>query len=198
MVMMVAGIVYVAAAVSALVAPPLEAPPALEEFPDTRFRERAVAEYDDGVLQVVASYAHAQARHDSRWLYLQIGFGATESISIRSDDVVLVRPDGVEVPVASVRDHRRDIGRVRQLQNEVRNWYHAVGDYIRQPVGYRFFFAVHPGGGVPDRIVRIGRLRHAWGDLYFVSPDGTWEAGVYSLVVRDGDDVIARLPVVLE
>lgn len=198
MVMMIAGIVYAAAAVSALVAPPLDPPPALEEFSDTRFRERAVAEYDDGVLQVVASYAHAQARHDSRWLYLQIGFGATESISIRSDDIVLIRPDGVEVPVASPRDHRRDIGGVRQLQNEARNWHHAVVDYIRQPVGFRFFFGVHPRGGVPDRIARLGRQRHAWGDLYFVSPDGMWEAGVYSLVVRRGDDVIARLPVVLE
>ena len=172
--------------------------PVREEFPDTRFRERAVAEYDDGALQVVAAYAHAQIRHESRWLFLQIGFGATESMSIEPDDIALVRPDGVEVGVASPRDHRRDIGEVRRLQNEVNNWHHAVVDYIRQPAGFRFFFSIHPGGGVPDRIARIGRQRHAWGDLYFVSPEGTWEAGVHALVVRDGDDVIARLPVVLE
>lgn len=195
---LIAGIVYAAAAISSLVAPPPEPPPPLEGFNDTRFRERAVTEYDDGALQVVASYAHAQGRHDSRWLYLQIGLGASESISIRPDDIGLIRPDGVEVPVASPRDYRRDIGGVRQLQNEANNFHHAVIDYIRQPVGFRFFFGRHPGGGIPDRIARIGRQRHAWGDLYFVSPDGMWEAGVYSLVVRREDDVIARLPVVLE
>ena len=197
---MVGSIIRVAVVLSACAGsvPAQSLQPAREEFPDTRFRERTVAEYDDGVLQVVASYAHAQVRHESRWLYLQIGFGATQSISIEPGDVVLVRPDGVEVPVASPRDHRRDIGGVRQLQNDANNFHHAVIDYIRQPAGFRFFFAVHPRGGVPDRIVRIGRQRHAWGDLYFVSPDGTWEAGVHALVVRDGDDVIARLPVVLE
>ena len=182
----------------AFAGPALGQPPALEEFPDTRFREAAVAEYDDGVLQVVASYAHAQVRHESRWLFLQIGFGATESMSIGPGDIVLVRPDGVEVPVASPGDHRRDIGGVRRLRNEVNNFHHAVVDYIRQPAGLWFFFSVHPGGGVPDRIVRFGRQRHARGDLYFVSPDGTWAAGVHALVVRDGDEVVARLPVVLE
>ena len=195
MVRSIIGAVFV---VLAGVAPALGQPPALEEFPDTRFRERAVAEYDDGGLQVVAAYAHAQVRHEARWLFVQVGFGAAESTSIRSDDVVLVRPDGVEVPVASARDHRRDIGGVRQLRNEVNNFHHRVVDYIRQPAGFRFFFGTHPGGGVPDRIARIGRQRHAWGDLYFVAPDGTWDAGVYALVVRDGDGVVARLPVVLE
>ena len=188
----------VAGVALACAAPALGQPPALEDFPGTRFRERAVAEYDDGALQVVAAYAHAQARHESRWLFIQVGFGAAESMSVRFDDVVLVRPDGVEVPVASPRDHRRDVGGVRQLRNEVNNFHHRVVDYIRQPAGFRFFFGMHPGGGVPDRIARIGRQRHAWGDLYFVSPDGTWADGVHALVVRDGDDVIARLPVVLE
>ena len=178
--------------------PALAQPPALEEFPDTRFREDAVAEYDDGVLQVVAAYAHARVRHESRWLFIQVGFGATESISIRPGDLALVRPDGVEVPVASPRDHRRDIGGVRRLRNEVNNYHHWVRDYIRQPAGFRFFFGMHPGGGVPDRIARLGRQRHAWGDLYFFSPDGSWASGVHALVVRDGDEVIARLPVVLE
>ncbi len=195
---MVRSIICNAVVVLACVVPALGQPPTLEEFPDTRFRERAVAEYDDGALQVVAAYAHAQVRHEARWLFVQVGFGAAESMSVRPDDVVLVRPDGVEVPVASARDHRRDIGGVRQLQNEVNNFHHRVVDYIRQPAGFRFFFGVHPGGGIPDRIVRIGRQRHAWGDLYFVSPDGAWAAGVYALVVRDGDAVIARLPVVLE
>ena len=195
---MLGSIIRSAGVVLACAAPALGQPPTLEEFPGTRFRERAVTEYDDGALQVVAAYAHAQARHESRWLFVQVGFGATESMSIRSDDVVLVRPDGVEVPVASPGDHRRDIGGVRQLQNEVNNFHHRVVDYMRQPAGFRFFFGMHPGGGVPDRIARIGRQRHAWGDLYFVSPDAGWAAGVHALVVRDGDDVVARLPVVLE
>ena len=195
---MVRSIIGGAVVVLAGVAPAPGQPPALEEFPGTRFRERAVAEYDDGGLQVVAAYAHAQVRRESRWLFVQVGFGAAESMSVRPDDIVLVRPDGVEVAVASVRDHRRDIGGVRQLQNEVNNFHHRVVDYIRQPAGFRFFFGMHPRGGVPDRIARIGRQRHAWGDLYFVSPDGAWDAGVYALVVRDGDDAIARLPVVLE
>ena len=195
MVRSIVGAVVVLLAGAALA---LGQPPALEEFPDTRFRERAVAEYDDGGLQVIAAYAHAQVRHESRWLFVQVGFGTTESRSVRPGDVVLVRPDGVEVAVASARDHRRDIGGVRQLRNEANNFHHRVVDYIRQPVGFRFFFGMHPGGGVPDRIARIGRQRHAWGDLYFVSPDGAWTAGVYALVVRAGDDVIARVPVVLE
>ena len=191
-------IIRTAVVALACAAPALGQPPALEEFPDTRFREAAVTEYDDGALQVVAAYAHAQVRHESRWLFIQVGFGTMESMSVRPDDIALVRPDGVEVPVAAVRDHRRDIGGVRQLQNEVNNFHHRVVDYIRQPAGFRFFFGMHPGGGVPDRIARIGRQRHAWGDLYFVAPDGTWAAGTHALVVRDGDDVIARLPVVLE
>ena len=38
----------------------------------------------------------------------------------------------------------------------------------------------------------------AWGDLYFASPTGAWEAGTYSLVVEGDGKVLAMLPIELD
>ena len=207
------------AAIAALaVGAPAPAQPfrlSLEDFPDTRFPDTGLGEpylvvYDDGDFLASASYRYSQRNHDSAWLVAHLVLGSPERITIRREDIVLVRPDGLEVPPATQRERRRDLEGVRRLLNERTNWPETVRFALprdRFSLGYRFEFGVdesvrrlNPLGGpdlgrIPDRVVRIEARGAISGNVFFVSPDGSWEADVHALVVTIVDDRIIKLPV---
>ena len=169
-----------------------------DDFPNSRFRDRGIVEYIDDVLHVVAAYPYSHRNHASQWLLIRVGLGATETMVIHQEDIVLVRPDGVEIPVGSTRQRTRDIEGVTQLLNEARHWYHPVYEFYPRIDRYIFHFSADPDGGIPDRFVTIGSWQYAQGDLLFASPDGVWENGVYALVVSGRHGLAAELPIVLE
>lgn len=169
-------------------------------FPEARFGDSHVVLYDDGVLLASAAYRYSQRHHDSRWVVVRLALASSERMSIPREDFVIVRPDGVEIPAASRRDGRRDVEGVRLLMNERRNWRDNIVRFPRRRAGgvYPFEFGVASSAGVATRVVQIDLRTSAVGDVFFVSPDGRWEAGVYALVVTGNDDHAAKLPIILE
>ena len=163
-------------------------------FPDARFGAPYVALYDDGVLLASISYRYSQRHHDSPWLVVRLQLGGSETAwnrEIRQEDIVLVRPDGIEVPPATQRERRRDVGRVRMLLNERANWPETLRfDFPGSRTFARGSYWLEPALRFPDRGA-------AGNDVFFLSPDGSWEEGVHALVVTVGEDRAAKLPIIL-
>jgi len=172
----------------------------LDDFPDTRlpnarFGMPYVVLYDDGVLMASASYRYSQRHHDSPWLVVRLRVAGSETAwnqEIRREDIVLVRPDGVEVPPATQREQRRDVEGVQLLLNERANWPETVTFKFPR----RRVFA--KGGYWLEPALRFKVRGAAGNDIFFVSPDGSWQEGVHALVVSVGEDRVAKLPIILE
>lgn len=185
----------------------------LEDFPDTGFPDTGHGEpylvmYDDGDFLASASYRYSQRHHDSPWLVVTLRIARSErvwrNLELRREDIRLIRPDGIEVPPATQRERRGDREGLQRLLNERANWPETVrfdfpGDRTRggyyflqrdlrfDEPGVRF---VDPGRRFQTRVAARGG-----NDVFFVSPDGSWVAGVHALVVTIDDDRIIKLPV---
>ena len=225
---LVRGILLATIATLAFGAPALAQPfrLSLEDFPNTGFPDAGLGEpylvmYDDGDFLASASYRYSQRHHDSPWLVVTLRIARSErgwgNQELRREDIVLIRPDGLEVPPATQRERRRDVDGMRRLLNERANWPETLrfdfpGDRTRG--GYYFLRpALRLGDravGFDDRLARPFEDRDALGfddrgatrntgstgnNVFFVSPDGSWETGVHALDVTVDDDRIIRLPV---
>ena len=170
-------------------------------YPDARFGEPHLVVYDDGVVLASASYRYSQRRHDSPWLVLTLSLAAAEALTLRREDIVLVRPDGVEVPPATGRERARDVEGVRRLLDERTDWPETLSfAFPRSRIDrgfHRFEFGVTRPDRVPDRVIRAEARGGVRGDVFFVSPDGSWRAGVHALMVAVGEARVVRLPILL-
>ena len=116
------------------------------------------------------------------------------ALTIARNDISIVRPDGVELPLTSQREYRR----VRAELLPMRLALHMHPDTIRDhfPGGacgshnFRFFVDSGIRQTVVDTSPVKGCLRD---DLFFASPTGTWNSGTYALVL--GGDTNVRLPI---
>ena len=173
-----------------------------ELFPNTNDLGRAVIEYADDAIQVVAAYNYSQQHHDSRWLLIEIGVATKDVMRITTGDITLVTPNDRSVAVASQRVFFQDIQRTRLLvQNAVttRHLDTRIGGYFRGRWSERFqWFVVTPFEGIVTDFFDVDVHRTAWGDLYFASPTGAWAEGTYSLVVQGADESRAVLPIDLD
>ena len=170
-------------------------------FPDARFGEPYLVVYDDGVVLASAAYRYSQRHHDSSWMVVTLGLAAVEALTIRREDIALVRPDGIAVAPATGRERDRDVEGVRRLLAERANWPDSLSfAFPRSRIDrgfHRFEFGVDGSDRIPDRILRIEARGGVRGDVFFVSPDGRWPAGVHALVVTVDADRTVRLPVLL-
>ncbi len=171
-------------------------------FPDARFGEPYLVVYDGGDLLASASYRYSQRHHDSPWLVVTLGLAATEALTIRREDILMVRPDGIAVPPATERERDRDVEGVRRLLAERASWPDSLSfAFPRSRIDrgfYRFDFGVGESDTIPDRMLRIEARGGVRGDVFFVSPDGRWPSGVHALAVTVDHDRIVRLPVLLQ
>ena len=192
--------------VCALLVVPASAPAqtSRELFPNTNDLGRAVVEYEDDTIQVVAAYNYSQQNHDSRWLLIEIGVTTTDVARIKNGDITLVMPDGrsVAVAVASQRAFSQDVQRTRLLVQNARLTRHLAGrtsGYFLGRRSERFqWFVVTPFEGIVTDFFDVDVHRTACGDLYFASLTGSWEEGTYSLVVQGADETRAVLPIDLD
>ena len=184
------------------VAAPLRAQTPRELFPNTNDLGRAVIEYEDDAIQVVAAYNYSQRNHDSRWLLIELGVATREVMRITNRDITLVTPDGRVVAVPSQRAFAQDILRTRRLvQNAVttRHLGSRVRGYFGGRRSERFqWFVVTLFDGIVSEFFDVDINRPAWGDLYFASPTGAWAGGTYSLVVQGAGETRAVLPIDLD
>ena len=170
-------------------------------FPDARSGEPYLVVYDDGVVLASAAYRYSQRRHDSPWLVVGLDLAATETLSIRREDIALVRPDGLTARPATESERRRDLEGVRRLVDERADWPDTLSfAFPRSRIdrGFRRFdFGVEESDRTPDRVLRVEARGGIRGDVFFASPDGRWPSGVHALVVTVDADRIVRLPVLL-
>ena len=170
-------------------------------FPDARFGEPHLVVYDDGVVLASAEYRYSQRHHDSSWLVVTLGLAASEALTIRREDIALVRPDGITAAPATGRERDRDTEGVRRLLGGRANWPNSMSfAFPRSRIDrgfHRFEFGVDGSDRIPDRVLRIEARGGVRGDVFFVSPDGNWPAGVHALVVTIDANRTVRLPVLL-
>ena len=171
-------------------------------FPDARSGEPHLVIYDDGVLLASAAYRYSQRHHDSSWLVVTLSLAASDPLSIRREAIALVRPDGVAVPPATGHEGRHDMDAVRRLLDERAYWPDTLSfAFPRTRIDrgfHRFDFGVDPSDRIPDRVLRTEARGGIRGDVFFVSPDGSWPSGVHALVVTVDDERTVTLPVLLQ
>ena len=162
-----------------------------ELFPNTTDQGRAAIEFDDDQLHVVAAYYHSQRHHDSRWLLIEMAVSARQGTRISRETITLITPDGRPVRVASQSAFARDIPRVRSLLLRAETTRHGITGYFRKLRLRNFRLFTLPFQGVAYDVFDVDSWQIAWGDLFFASPTGAWEAGTYSLVV-EGTGTLGR------
>ena len=162
--------------------------------------ERNVVEYRSDRLHIVAAHYYSWGDHDPKWLLIDVGIQVRSGgpLTVERRDFSIVRPDAAEVPLTSQRDYRRARAELLPLHLQL----HTLAvDPVRSyfPGGncpdHRFRFFVD--SGIRQSVVYANRVGPCVrGDLFFVSPTGTWESGTYILVIGGGTDV--RLPMEIE
>ena|SRR5688500_7328214 len=185
----------VCCAVLAMAAPHLTAQ---EVSSSVKKRGKAVVEYRDKDIKVVAAYNYSQRNHDSRWLYIQAGLTTHDETIFKREAIALRTPDGRTIPLATQREVGEDTKRIEQLLQNATTVSHDIPSYF--PQTYRTedmqLFRLPFGRVVHDEFI-VDRDRLAIGPLFFESPTGAWENGTYALVVRHGKGSV-ELPITLE
>lgn len=166
-----------------------------KEFDHVRTLGRALSEYRDQRIQVVAAYYYSQVNHDNPWLLIEIGAMGEDSLEIERGDIELVTPGGRVVPLASQVRWRSDVRRNRLLLQQTEPLRHPVNTYFMPATGqHRFAFFTLTGTVQNVAIIRPKELLLS--DLLFESPTRLWDDGTHALVVRhEGGEAV--LPIEL-
>jgi hypothetical protein len=159
---------------------------------------RAVVEFNDAAIQMVASYAYSQRNHDSRWLMFEVGLSTAKDSTIQRTAIALRSPNGGEVPLATQGQVNEDINGVKRLLQDSSAVRHDVPSYFtqRDRVEHMRLFTLPFGPVVFDSFV-VDRDRVAVGLFLFESPSGAWDKGTYALILRHAEGA-AELPIRLE
>jgi hypothetical protein len=169
------------------------------DSPNVKKLGRTVSRYRDDVLQVVIGYKHAHHHLDSRWILLETCLSATGSqpVEIYREDVTLFGPDGTRMPLPGQKKMAQGIPDLSRMLLQARVGRDPLGGYF--PGCYREerlgFFTV-PGEGIVFDQVTVDRETLAWGHLFFESPTGRFEPGIYTLVMQNKVAHV-RLPLAL-
>ena len=169
------------------------------DSPNVKKLGRTVSRYRDDVLQIVIGYKHAHYHLDSSWILLETCISATGSqpVEIYREDVALFGPDGTRMPMPSQKKMAQGIPDLSRMLLQARATRDPLGGYF--PGCYREerlgFFAV-PGEGIVFDQVTVDRETLAWGHLFFESPKGRFEPGIYTLVMENKVAHV-RLPLAL-
>ena len=166
-------------------------------FPNTKRQGRAAVEYRDAEIHVVAAYTYSQQNHDSRWLLIETAISTTQNMTIDRQDIRLVAPDGRSVMLSSQDRFAADAARLQVLLQNASVTRHNVLSYFnqRRAAERMRLFALNSGSVLTNFVTDENHV--AAGDLFFESPTGSWDAGVYSLIIEK-DGVRAVLPIELQ
>ena len=169
------------------------------ESPRVKKMGRTVARFKDDTLQLVVGYKHAQLHLDNRWILLQTCLSASSNqpVEIFREDVTLVLPDGTRVPLPSQKRMATGLPDLRRMLNQARVMRDPLGGYFpgRTREERLGFFAV-PGEQIVFDRVTVNHDTLAWGALFFESPSGRFEPGIYTLVMENKVAHV-RLPLAL-
>ena len=81
----------------------------VEESSSVNRLEDDVVEYRNDRVQIIATHYYFQGPHDPRWLLIDVGIKVMSGVplTVARRDISIVRPDGVDLPLASQREYRR-------------------------------------------------------------------------------------------
>ena len=168
------------------------------EFDHVRTLGRALSEFRDDRIQVVAAYYYSQLNHDSPWLLIEVGALGERLTEIDRTGIELVTPTGRVVPLASQARWGADSRRNALLLQQAATSRHPVYSYFAPANGrQRFpFFTRPPGRGTVRDVVYLAPKELVVGDLLFESPTRLWDKGTHALHIRyDGAEAV--LPIEL-
>ena len=170
-----------------------------EESDSVNRLEDDVVEYRNDRVHIVATYYYFPGSHDPRWLLIDVGIRARSggSLTVARRDISIVRPDGVDLPLASQREYRRSRAELLPVLLVLQDRKDAIRDYFTGGTcghhNVRFFV----DSGIRQTVVDTSPVGPCLrGDLFFASPTGTWSRGTYTLVI--GGDTNVRLPMEIE
>ena len=137
------------------------------------------------------------------------GHGITRTASLESGTPWETRypprqADYVQKPVECDHSGTSSAGRVTFMRGDVRTLLLGLAMVLgvapahAQDVSERFPNTSDSGRAAVEYEDDTVQVVAAWGDLYFASPTGAWEAGTYSLVVEGDGKVLAMLPIELD
>jgi hypothetical protein len=159
---------------------------------------RAVVEFRDKTIHVVAAYYYSQRNHDSRWLLIQTAISTADETIIHRNEIALRTPQGREIPLATQTRIGEDVNKVEQLLQNAKVQTHDVASYFRQQDRLEDMQLFRlPFGPVVHNEFIVDRDHVAIGPLFFEGPSGAWADGTYALVIRHGTNT-AELPIELE
>jgi hypothetical protein len=157
---------------------------------------RAIVEYHSPEVRAVAAYEYSQRNHSGAWVLIEFGVQAHKRIAIHRDEISLMTPDERKLPVATQAQFLEDHEELNRLLQNARIWRRPLDSYfVPKPLQTIRFFAA-PGQIVHDSAVS-NQDEVAAGDLFFKSPNGRWEAGMYRLVLNH-EHAKAELPIKLD
>jgi hypothetical protein len=147
---------------------------------------RALSEFDDGGIRVVAAYYYSQSNHDSRWLLIELGAFAPGATEIKREQVELVTPSGRVVRLATQARWAEDSTRNARLLQQATTSRVDLSNYFPTADSTHLrFFTQRPNDGLVlvQNTVHLMPYQLARGDLLFESPTGLWDKGIYTLVI---------------
>jgi len=170
-------------------------PLAAQELPNTKELGRAAVEYRDDGVHLVAAYYYSQVNHETRWLLIETALTTEARTTIPREAFRMMTPAGVEIALASQERFFRETEQIRLLLQNAAMVRHNVRSYFnrRPQVEPLRFFSLPPGPLVQSN-VRVDRFRVVVGDLFFETPTGVWEQGIYTLVL-DHEGTHAAVPI---
>ena len=160
--------------------------------------ERNAVEYKSDRLQVIAAHYYFRGAHDPRWLLIDLGVRVLSGrpVTVARRDISIVRPDGVQIELASQREYRRTRAELLPLHIQLHTRTRSISAHFVigcRDHSFRFFV----DSGIRQTEVYANRIGPCVrGDLFFASPTGAWESGTYTLVIGGETDV--RLPIEIQ
>lgn len=155
-----------------------------------------VVEYRSDRVHVVAAPYHYQGAHDPRWLLIDVGIDVRSGgpLTVERRDFYIVRPDGVELPLASQREYRQSRAELLPMLLALHDRKDPIRDFFPggdcESHNLRFFVRSGIRQTLADTSPVGPCLRD---DLFFAAPTGAWNRGTYILVI--GGDTDVRLPI---
>ena len=171
---------------------------ALESKNVKRLGER-VLQYKDDVVQLVVGYRYAANSLNQKWILFDTYMTPVwnRPLAFQREDFALMTPDGTRLSLPTQKRFAKDVSDVQRIERLAAIQSDPLEGYFpfrRSSEQIRFF--VGPDGGVIRPELILSTLQMAHGPLYFASPKGKWDPGIYTLVIKN-KDVDLKLPLPL-
>jgi len=160
---------------------------------------RTVSQWKDDLVQIVVSYRWTGWHLDDPWMLLDTRISAVGSSSVDMDreDFSLETPSGATLQLPSQAEVAKGMPDMQFRLDRASASSDPLNGYFPSAVREERlgFFAV-PGKEIVFSRVGVDNRLLASGWLFFRSPTGKWEAGTYTLVVKN-KVLDIRLPLTL-